>query len=60
MTPQSPSTATVKAEAPLSARSSNRIRTEADGRGADPLRSDGPRATQPESDDKYYDVPCTD
>lgn len=59
MTPQSTSPAPVKADAPLSARSSNR-RTEAGTRSADRLRDEGPRAAQPETEDKYYDVPCTD
>jgi hypothetical protein len=58
MTPQSTSTVPVKTEAPLSARS-NRVRAE-DARSVDRLRSEGPRTAQPENEDKYYDVPCTD
>lgn len=61
MTPQS--TATVKANAPPSrpqSRQPVRARGEAEAQRAERLLREGPRATQPKSDDKYFDVPCTD
>ncbi len=58
MTPQS--TATVKADAPPSRPQAAKSRAQVEAQRAERLLREGPRATQPKSEDKYFDVPCTD